>query len=183
VTGWRADPTPAGFVFEERWEEWYAGLLAFQEYPLEDGKREGGRLGGKLDWCRLLITETREHMAQFPSQRQVGETARTPAVVLDHVQPPLLRQHLRLPTGWLRRGACNIVRCDWADGTNTHDSCHRMAEPTRRPVHSPGGVAGARGETTLRSGLRDFDRTAGGSLPTRPGSRGDVSAMCHPRTV
>jgi len=95
----------------------------------------------------------------------------------------LLRQHLRLPTGWLRRGACNIVRCDWADGTNTPDSCHRMAEPTRRPVHSPGGVAGARGETTLRSGLRDFDRTAGGSLPTRPGSRGDVSAMCHPRTV
>jgi hypothetical protein len=40
----------------------------------------------------------------------------------------LLRQHLRPPTGCLRRGARNIVRCDWADGTNTHDSCHRMVE-------------------------------------------------------
>ena len=140
MTGWRADPTPAGFVFEERWEEWYAGLLAFQEYPLEDGKREGGRLGGKLDWCRLLITETREHMAQFPSQRQVGETARTPAVVLDHVQPPcsantfgsplvgsgevpatsfaatgpMARTHMTAATAWQSRpGALFIPRAAW----------------------------------------------------------------------
>src|SRR6202041_3323556 len=40
----------------------------------------------------------------------------------------------------------------------------------------PGGVAGARGGTTLRSGLRDFDRTAGGSWPTGPECGGDVSS-------
>ena len=80
---------------------------AFPEYPLEDGKREGGRLprpgrclpdqvtafkqrrdGGKLYRCGLLITEARKHVAQFRGQRQVGEAARTPAVILDHVQPP-----------------------------------------------------------------------------------------------
>ena len=33
VTRWRADPTPAGFVFEERWEEWYG----------RDDARRGGR--------------------------------------------------------------------------------------------------------------------------------------------
>src|SRR6202020_3017637 len=80
------------------------GLGAFVEYPLEDGQREGGRLprpgrglpdqvpalkqrrdGGQLDRGRLLVTEAREHVAQLRGQRQVGETARTPAVVLDHV--------------------------------------------------------------------------------------------------
>ena len=80
---------------------------AFREDPLEDGKREGGRLprpgrglpdqvtalkqgrdGGTLYRCRLLITEAGERVAQFRGQRQVGEAARTPAVILDHVQPP-----------------------------------------------------------------------------------------------
>jgi hypothetical protein len=43
----------------------------------------------------------------------------------------------RLGLPWLRRRARNIVLCGRADGTDTHDNCHRTVEPTRRPVHSP----------------------------------------------
>src|SRR6202044_3171603 len=89
---------------------------ALGEDPLEDGKREGGRLPGpgrrlpdqitalkqgrdrgQRDRRWLLIAEAGERTAQLRGQHEVGEAARLPAVIFGHERTTLLNKHVLLP--------------------------------------------------------------------------------------